>query len=570
VLRPQRLAAPATVYVQQFSAHPLEQDAAELYGPPDGYVDASGTFHEDRQSDSDTPVYRVELTPEDGLYPLPYMARQADGSAWEDDCAYPGAPASHSRQAYYPDGARIFEEIDRFGMDEHGMGNLISRQADVDFYRVLPSGGYTKGFAAADRTDMGEGDIPAEELGQDFFVYRPVHLAVSPSRGRLATIVNDVQKILDSGDYLGAIWTQGSPRVEETLYWMNLLLDTTLPVCGNAAQRTHGEISNDGPKNLVDSVDYISSRVWQDSDGRNRAGAVVIQEQQIFASREVQKGDARPGGYVVTGGHGGLLGAVRHGQPPILTYLPGAKHTYLSDVNRSKLPDNVTGYLLKDGAMMPQEVPIKNDAGELVDTSIPMVTIIKEGNYSPETDDSGPEREVDILAQTADNLAHMRPCRVSWIEGQSPYGSMTEFGAQPADGKSGSLRHAGGSVSDAAITKASRAGRCVPRRRQSDIDQGKAAADRLPDEVSVPCPRRRTRMPRPMQRRRRSWTAGAVSGGVRYPLKTRIVCTTLRPDSLTHGPHPALHGLRAFFFRRLFLGHYRHGVRDDLPCRSWR
>lgn len=424
VLRPQRLAAPATVYIQQFSAHPLENDAAELYGPPDGYVDATGVFHEDRQSAGDIPVYRVELTPEDGLYPLPYMARQADGSAWEDDCAYPGAPASHSRQAYYPDGSRIFEEIDRFGMDEHGMGNLVSRLADVDFYRVLPSGGYTKGLAAADRTDVGDGDIAPEEMGQDFFVYRPVHLAVSPPRGRLATIVNDVQKILDSGDYLGAIWTQGSPRVEETLYWMNLLLDTTLPVCGNAAQRTHGEISNDGPKNLVDSVDYISSRVWQDGEGKNRAGAVVIQEQQIFAAREVQKGDARPGGYVVTGGHGGLLGAVRHGQPPILTYLPGAKHTYLSDVNRSKLPDSVTGYLLKDGAMTARTVPVKNADGELIDTSIPMVTIIKEGNYSPETADSGPEREVDIVAQTVDNLAHA-PLSGFVVEGQSPYGSMT-------------------------------------------------------------------------------------------------------------------------------------------------
>src|SRR5882762_5760310 len=38
-LRAQRLAAPVTVYVEQFSAHPLERDAAELYGPPDGYVD---------------------------------------------------------------------------------------------------------------------------------------------------------------------------------------------------------------------------------------------------------------------------------------------------------------------------------------------------------------------------------------------------------------------------------------------------------------------------------------------------------------------------------------------------
>jgi hypothetical protein len=42
VLRPQRLAAPVTVYVQQFSAHPLERDAAELYAPPDGYVDVQG------------------------------------------------------------------------------------------------------------------------------------------------------------------------------------------------------------------------------------------------------------------------------------------------------------------------------------------------------------------------------------------------------------------------------------------------------------------------------------------------------------------------------------------------
>src|SRR6202158_4035794 len=38
VLRPQRLAAPVTVYVEQFSAHPLEADAAELYGAPDGWL----------------------------------------------------------------------------------------------------------------------------------------------------------------------------------------------------------------------------------------------------------------------------------------------------------------------------------------------------------------------------------------------------------------------------------------------------------------------------------------------------------------------------------------------------
>ena len=67
VLRPQRLAAPVTVYVEQFSAHPLERDAAELYGPPDGYLDSAGVFHKERTGPSDKPVYEVTLKPEDGL-----------------------------------------------------------------------------------------------------------------------------------------------------------------------------------------------------------------------------------------------------------------------------------------------------------------------------------------------------------------------------------------------------------------------------------------------------------------------------------------------------------------------
>jgi hypothetical protein len=424
VLRTQRLAAPATVYVEQFSAHPLERDVAELYGPPDGYVDGSGAFHTERQSDIDTPVYKVELRPEDGLYPLPYMARQADGGAWEDDCAFPLAPAEYSRQAYYPDGSRIFEEIDRLGIADDGTGNLVSAKAEIDFYRVLPSGGYTKGLAAAERTDMGDGDIAPERLGRDFFAYRPVHLAASPPRAVMATMVNDIHDILETGDYLGAIWTQASPRLEETLYWFNLLLDTTLPVAGNAAQRTNGEISNDGPKNIVDSVEYIASKVWQDGDGKNRAGMVAIQEQQIFASREVQKGEARPGGYVATGGHGGLLGAVRHGMPPILTYLPGAKHTYLSDVNLSRLPGSVTGYLKSGDNFGPVEVAIKDSGGRLLETAIPKVNILKEGNYTPESVDAGPDREIDMLALMNDNFAHS-PLAGFVIEGQAPYGTMT-------------------------------------------------------------------------------------------------------------------------------------------------
>src|SRR5690606_13958663 len=74
VLRPQRLAAPAKVYIEAFSAHPLEADVAEMYGPPDGYVDSQGNFSKEKKNPSDKAVYETVLDPSDGLYPLPYMA----------------------------------------------------------------------------------------------------------------------------------------------------------------------------------------------------------------------------------------------------------------------------------------------------------------------------------------------------------------------------------------------------------------------------------------------------------------------------------------------------------------
>src|ERR671918_372476 len=167
-LRLQRLAAPVTVYIEQFSAHPLERDAAELYAPPDGYLDPSGVFHTERQGPRDVPVYEVVLRPEDGLYPLPYMARQANEHAWEDDGPSPLAAAEQCRQPFYPDASRLFEEIDRLGVGDEGVASLLSSKAVFDFYRALPSGGYTKGLPASMRTDVGAGDIAPERLGEDF------------------------------------------------------------------------------------------------------------------------------------------------------------------------------------------------------------------------------------------------------------------------------------------------------------------------------------------------------------------------------------------------------------------
>ena len=424
VLRAQRLAAPVTVYIEQFSAHPLERDTAELYAPPDGYLDSTGAFHRERTGPGDKPVYEVTLKPEDGLYPLPYMARQANGQAWEMDGAEKNAPPELCRVPFFPDGSRLFEEIDRFGISDEGVGGLLTAKADFDFYRALPSGGYAKGRRAGERTDIGDGDITPEVRGVDFFPYRPGYLRKEPPMGALARLTNIVQGALKSGKYLGGIWLEGSPFVEETTYWLNLLIDTKVPIVGNSSQRPHGAVGNDGDRNIVDSVDYITSRIWADQDGSDCIGAVAILDEQIFTARDVQKADARPGGYIATGGHGGIIGRMGHPGAPQFTFKPVKRHTHNSLVNVTQLPRDVQGSRVQGSRVVTIGVAIKNDAGELLPTAIPKVTIVKHARYLPEDATGNAEMEVDMLARIEKNLRDA-PLAGFVAEGSAPFGAMS-------------------------------------------------------------------------------------------------------------------------------------------------
>jgi L-asparaginase len=418
-LRAQRLAAPAKVYVEQFSGHPLEADAAELYGPPDGYIGADGVFRKERESPNDKPVYEIELKPEDGLYPLPYMARQADGSAWEEECTAPGG--LKYRQGFFPDGSRSFEEIDRLSVGAEGNASLLSSIATIDFYRGVPPGGFTKGLPAHLRKDKGEGNIPAEVRGTHYFGYKPYHLGVGPPRQALAKATNDMQALASGGDYDGVIWTQGSPQVEESAYWFNLLIDTHLPICCNAAQRPQGQISADGPANIVDSARFIRSRIWADEQGRNRCGVVVIQEQQVFAAREVTKADARPGGYVAAGGHGGIVGNISHTGRIALTYLPVFKHTYRSELRITALPKGVKAATKGPRGIGLADIAVKDGNGRLLPDAIPVVTISNDGSFSGMDVGHDTAPEIDLMASIEHKLGLGLPTGFV-VQGLVPYG----------------------------------------------------------------------------------------------------------------------------------------------------
>ena len=388
VLRPQRLAAPVTVYIEQFSAHPLERDVAELYGPPDGYVDAQGKFNRKRTSPQDKPVYEAVLKPEDGLYPLPYMATQVDGRAWDSSATDPGVPFAKSRQTFYPDASRIFEEIEREGAN-------LSARAGFDFFRAAPSGGYTKGLSGSARTDKGTGDIPPEKPGVDFFQYGAYGTA--PTRAALARATNTVQHAMASGDYAGGIWFEGSPNIEDSAYWMSLLIDSPKPLVFNAAQRTRGKISPDGDANIIHSVDYILSDVWADAEGRDALGAIAIQDDMIYSSREITKGDARPGGYIPSGGMGGYLGDA---DPLTIGFIPKRKHTFNSEVRFTRIPATVKGVKRTGaGVVSLVDVAIKDAKGDLLQSAIPNVVVVKGARWSTIDESRSSDQAVDVLAQ---------------------------------------------------------------------------------------------------------------------------------------------------------------------------
>ena len=389
----QNLYEPVTVRIKKYSAHPLEEDAKAVY-------------HDDGKD-----YYEVELRPEDGPYPLPYVGRRADGSStggpFEEGDLLDPSLGYGGRQFFYPDASQIFVDIDRTisGRDENGEGSILDRKADYDFIRALPPGGFTQ---------------RGERSGLNYFPYKPFAIGKFPRYRDLARVTNVVQSTLGSGAYAGGIWFEGSPTVEETTYWLSLLIDTELAIAGIASQRPHGQLANDGDRNIVDAVDFILS-----GQG-NGLGAVGVMDERIYAAREFKKDDDCPGNYKATGGHGGILGTV--GPPVTIWYKPAYRHTSTSEVNLSRLPMEVEFYDRVDDEV-PIRVPVKNDDGTLRAESIPRVHIVKYGAYMDEDDTANPDHEVDVIARINKGLAEQgtndptTPKLHGFVlEGMSPYG----------------------------------------------------------------------------------------------------------------------------------------------------
>jgi hypothetical protein len=136
------------------------------------------------------------------------------------------------------------------------------------------------------------------------------------------------------------------------------------------------------------------------------------------------KVDARPGGYVATGGHGGVLGGMGYHGAAVLHYVPALKHTWRSDVNLSKIADSVPVVCLKGKTLSLVDTTIRDSTGDLLEDAIPSVSIVKDGGYFAEEYFDHPAVAADLVSLVEQKLSAGRLAGFV-AEGLTPYGTMT-------------------------------------------------------------------------------------------------------------------------------------------------
>jgi L-asparaginase len=106
-----------------------------------------------------------------------------------------------------------------------------------------------------------------------------------------------------SHDHDGIVITHGTDTLEETAYFLDLVLDSPKPVVFTAAMRSGSELGLDGPRNIVGAV-----RVAIDDQSHTR-GVLVVMNDEIDAARDVVKTDSGKTDAFETPAYG-LLGVI--------------------------------------------------------------------------------------------------------------------------------------------------------------------------------------------------------------------------------------------------------------------
>ena len=175
-------------------------------------------------------------------------------------------------------------------------------------------------------------------------------------------LVRKIHSEFDRNEADGLVITHGTNTLEETAYFLNLVLKTDKPVVIVGSMRPSSAISADGYLNVVNAV-----RVASDPSSRGR-GCLVVMNDTIFSGRDVTKNST----YRVEAFQSrdlGPLGVADADGRVVYYHSPARKHTADTEFDlrsAQSLPrvDIVLSYVGADGAMI--EAAVKAGAKGIV------------------------------------------------------------------------------------------------------------------------------------------------------------------------------------------------------------
>ena len=155
-------------------------------------------------------------------------------------------------------------------------------------------------------------DIKAEQLMQI--------ASQDMSSATWLTIAKKVNKVLSESSVDGVVITHGTDTIEETAYFLNLVVKSKKPVVLVGSMRPSTSLSADGALNLYNGVALAAS------DKAFDKGVLVLMNDEIFAARDVSKTHTTNVASFKAN-NSGAIGYVHYGKAEIY-YNPLRNHTF--------------------------------------------------------------------------------------------------------------------------------------------------------------------------------------------------------------------------------------------------
>lgn len=118
----------------------------------------------------------------------------------------------------------------------------------------------------------------------DVVVEEPFHLPsphITPKE--MFILKNTIERYVKSENISGVVITHGTDTLEETAYFLDLTVNTSIPIVVTGAMRSSNEIGSDGLYNLISSLKVASS------DEAVNMGVLVVLNDEIHTAKNVTK-----------------------------------------------------------------------------------------------------------------------------------------------------------------------------------------------------------------------------------------------------------------------------------------